>query len=180
MTKPLLLVDVDGVLNVFYASHRQDLEEHTALKYTIYTSPKFGEWLLSLTDLYDLVWATTWEDDANKWISPLVGLPSDLPVIHMGSKNFDNFGTWKLPNIQKYVGEYQAFAWLDDDLWEDADNWVKSREGKGLLIRVNPMTGLTERHIEMLREWANAKTNNDQGTTGEREVNLGEGTTKEG
>src|SRR6185437_2957889 len=59
--RPLLLLDVDGVLSPLggavppgYARHRTD-------RYDVVVSQRHSEWLRSLTPLFELTWATTWD-----------------------------------------------------------------------------------------------------------------------
>ena len=88
MTKPLLLLDVDGVLNPF---PRLTANGHTApAPYEVHTleprgavepvrvllNPDHGQALASLSEVFVLVWATTWEDEANRLIAPLLSLRS--------------------------------------------------------------------------------------------------------
>lgn len=49
----------------------------------VWLNPSHGAMLLSLTDVFELHWATAWEDDANRIVAPLIGLPV-LPVIRWG------------------------------------------------------------------------------------------------
>ena len=81
VTKPLLLLDVDGVL-IPYAAPEQPIG---FLPYMlpgewVWLSPRHGEWLRPLHDQFQLVWATGWEHHANHLIGPILGLPP-LPVI---------------------------------------------------------------------------------------------------
>ncbi len=72
--KPLLLIDVDGVLNV---DRRTSLREPITpgfqkyrvrtegSNWTLYLAAEHGEWLRSLMEDFDLVWCTTWWRTAN-------------------------------------------------------------------------------------------------------------------
>lgn len=82
--KSLLLIDVDGPLNPWAASGRTNQKNgYTRYRidgYTVYLKRAHGQQLLALTDVFDLVWCTTWEHQANIEIGPRIGLP-ELPVI---------------------------------------------------------------------------------------------------
>ena len=151
--KPLLLVDVDGVLNplVRIAVFPRDFAEHRLEGFRVLLSARHGVWLNALADRFDLVWATTWEDDANRLIAPLIGLPTDLPVIRFGDP--ERPGTWKLPDVAAYVGDRPA-AWVDDDLWGDAEAWARARAAPTLLVRTDPAVGLARRHVKALERFA--------------------------
>lgn len=143
--RPLLLLDVDGVLNPLGGKQPQGFDHYDFLGYDVYLSQQHGKWLNDLTDFCDLTWATTWEDDANHLIGPAIGLPK-LPVIHFEHASLQDM-TYKLKDVSKYVGEDRAVIWLDDDLFTDAFQWAKKRPGATLLIRQNPKVGLTEESI---------------------------------
>ncbi|WP_435974834.1 hypothetical protein [Streptomyces sp. Qhu_M48] len=78
MTIPLLFLDVDGPLIPFGASGGAYPTYPPAPPASVSPllarlDPAQGPRLAALT--YELVWATTWEDDANAWIAPRLGLP---------------------------------------------------------------------------------------------------------
>lgn len=74
--RPLLFLDVDGPLIPFGGTGYAvgDAEGHPLLARL---DPAHGPRLLALP--CDLVWATTWGDEANEVIAPRIGLPR-LPV----------------------------------------------------------------------------------------------------
>ena len=168
LIKPLLLIDVDGVLNP--AGKQKESKGwglHKLAGFPVWLNPKHGEWLNDLASAYDLTWATTWEDEANEHIAPLLGLPQ-LPVIKF-THDHDDFPekkdgtlldvprTWKLSAVREYVGD-RPLAWIDDDLQRDAVLWAMSREGddgpKTLLLKIDPGMGLLEHHVKKLRDFA--------------------------
>lgn len=79
MGRPLLYLDVDGPLIPFggreYAAPANDSVANPLLARV---DPALGPRLLALG--CDLVWATTWMDEANECVAPLLGLPP-LPVM---------------------------------------------------------------------------------------------------
>lgn len=82
--RPLLLLDVDGVLNPFasptcppgYREHDFFPDDDPPVR----LNESHASWLPLLATRFDLAWATGWEDEANTYLSPLFGLPR-LPVI---------------------------------------------------------------------------------------------------
>lgn len=60
---------------------------------------------------FDLVWATTWEEEANEFIAPLLGLAS-LPFVPWPSPRPEpgNGVFWKTPEIVAWANG-RAFAW---------------------------------------------------------------------
>lgn len=147
----MLLLDIDGVLSPDAApATPAGFVEHALGEYQVRIAQQHGEWLRSLLGEFDLVWATSWEDDANRLISPLLGLPR-LPFIEFTEGRA--IGTWKLPCVVRFVGN-RPCAWVDDELDSDADDWARAREIPTLLVRADPSQGLTRRQITALRRFA--------------------------
>ncbi|BCY11936.1 hypothetical protein L3i22_070240 [Actinoplanes sp. L3-i22] len=100
----------------------------------------------------ELIWATTWMDEANEVISPRLGLPP-LPVVDWPDEN-------PLPNLHWKTGFLVAwaagrpFVWLDDEVTEADQRWIATHHpGRALLRRVHPFTGLTEADFAAVRSW---------------------------
>lgn len=83
-------MDVDGQMNPFRArwftqhSPADGYQFHELMPdgdqtNRVALNPEHGQRLLELASTYDLVWATTWAAEANRLVSPILGLPSDLP-----------------------------------------------------------------------------------------------------
>ena len=75
--RPLLLVDVDGVISLF----GWDPARPPAGRFEIvdgiahYLSAVAGEHLRALADEYELAWCTGWEEKANEYLPFALGLP---------------------------------------------------------------------------------------------------------
>jgi hypothetical protein len=154
--KPVLFVDVDGVISLF------GFEEaaappgafHSVNGVLHYILDGCGERLLSLRDRYELVWATGWEETANEFLPHLLGLPGALPFLAFDSP--PSFGTahWKLSAIEAYAGSERPLAWIDDSLDESCRAWAEARPGPTLLVPMQPEQGLCDVHVERLIDWA--------------------------
>ena len=167
--RPLLFLDVDGPLNPFasrpealpgeYRIHemRPDLWADLSLRpLQVWLNPEHGGRLLALPA--DLVWATSWEDDANTWIGPRIGLP-ELPVV--GWPEDLNASAppdlcWKTPTLLEYAAG-RPFAFVDDDI-SDADQlYADARCDAPMLFHfVDPSKGLTEKDFAVLADWLGA------------------------
>lgn len=161
MGKPWLLIDVDGVLNPNPLMSGHLSERFAAQGFNVHKirskdfqwsfnvglNPAHGEWLLAMTDVFRLGWATSWEHEANTKIGPKIGLP-ELPVAPVGNHGY------KVAGILTLVGS-DPFVWLDDcasprETWELGN----LHQGKHLVIDIDPYVGLTEDHLANAREWA--------------------------
>lgn len=164
MVKPLLFIDVDGVLNPDsvssgrrpdgYMTHRMRPTgwEMPRKALRVWLNPSHGGWLMDLP--FELVWGTTWEDEANEWIGPHLGL-LELPVVHFENKlgRRVNGVHWKTSDLVKYA-DGRPFAWLDDEISARDGEYVREHHsGPSALIQVAPLVGLTEDHLLRLRSW---------------------------
>jgi hypothetical protein len=154
VTKPLLLIDVDGVLNpTFGGKESKGWVKHKLMGYNVSLNRQHGDWLNALSEHFELVWATTWNDDANKYIGPNIGLPK-LPVAFMDtSASVGPLETWKLPSVKAYVGD-RPFAWIDDDIHHDVGLWSYHRKSPMLPMKIDPRMGLQKHHIKKLEDFA--------------------------
>jgi hypothetical protein len=151
--RPILLVDVDGVLNPWEAEYcPYGFAEYEFIPgERVLLSPAHGQLLTSLGAAYELVWATAWEHDANRFIAPVLALPA-LPVIEFPLSG-RNVLFRKLPAVQQAVGD-RPCAWIDDVHPPDHYEWASTRGVPTLIIDINPAVGLTTAVVKRLAEWA--------------------------
>ncbi|MFB7473778.1 hypothetical protein [Kitasatospora sp. NPDC056184] len=173
---PLLLLDVDGPLNPYaavpqeqppgYRTHhlRPDFwltrfpgragEEVEPLR--LWLNPDHGPELLSLP--FELVWATTWQEDANTWIAPLLGLPG-LPYVRWPRMHQDEPDGlhWKTRVLVDWAAG-RPFVWVDDELGPQDTEWIAANHpGPAATFRINPRIGLRTEDFATLRAWARAE-----------------------
>ena len=169
--RPLLLLDVDGVLNAL----GRPVEDGYVLgsadavgrSWPICFSPGVVAHVRRWLDAgVDVQWLTTWGDEANAGLRVLLGLPA-LPVAGTYDGGEEESWTapstslaqvtpaapdqvtgrwWKLDVAREAVRAHpdRAVVWIDDDLdvETDAKHWMHAH-GRCLLVAPNPGLGLT-------------------------------------
>lgn len=162
--RPLLFLDVDGPLIPFgpreHPTHRPPSSPEVASNPLLArVDPGHGPRLLALP--CELVWATTWMDDANECVAPLMGLPR-LAVVTWpddpGAEERDQrHGLhWKTRTLVAWAAG-RPFAWLDDEITDRDRAWVAARHpGPALAHRVDPGEGITDADYRVLGEWSRA------------------------
>jgi len=171
--KPLLFLDVDGVLNVRVHPYREypvelRCDEMAKNAFTNHFDKEtvtlsvcipsvYPAWLAELSEHFELVWATTWEDLANRHISPMLGL-GQLRVVNFCQPKLSQVkngevAEWKWGNLVDFAGE-QPFCFVDDQAWS--------------LSRLHPVApgarfgaicaeqGLTREHVDQMLAFAAA------------------------
>jgi hypothetical protein len=156
--RPILFVDVDGVISLFGFSssdpppgsfHFIDGVMHCI-------NEACGPRLSRLSERYELVWATGWEEKANEYLPYLLRMDvPELPVITFDGRAVFGSAHWKVAAIDEYARGRPA-AWVDDFLDEQCERWAESREEPTLLVRTESHSGLTDELVEQLLEWADS------------------------
>lgn len=111
-----------------------------------------GDRLLRLSENFELVWASGWEDKANFYLPQLLGLP-DLPHVSFDIAARGGGAHWKLTGMETYCGE-RPIAWVDDNFDASCYEWAERRAAPTLLVPTEPHLGLEEGHVEALNAWA--------------------------
>ena len=156
----LLFLDVDGPLIPFGAADGAyplyDGPPVSAGEHPLLTrvDPALGPRLAGLG--CELVWATTWMDDANACLAPWLGLPP-LPVVEWPDEDEPpGLLHWKTRPLAAWAAG-RPFVWLDDELTEADRAWVAVHHPQpALLHRVDHRHGLTETDFGTVREWLTA------------------------
>lgn len=155
MSRPLLAVDVDGVISLFGFEERPRgagyrLELVDGVPHLL--SVAAGERLLRLAEAFDLVWASGWEDKANFYLPGILGLP-ELPHVSFDGAARDGVAHWKLGPLEKFA-RGRALAWVDDNLDRSCEEWAESRPEPTLLVPTESQRGIEEVHVDVLQAWA--------------------------
>lgn len=172
-SRPLLLMDVDGVLNAFGAWDRllagldptgdedgPTLRPARADGYHLLINRDHARWLARLESLFEIVWATMWQERAPAAFAPHLGIGDTWPWI-----DFSHYATsdvkgrtgagvagYKFPGVLATVGERPA-VWVDDDLDPFHHEWAEARTAAGiptLVVQPFPDTGWTRAEFEQV------------------------------
>jgi hypothetical protein len=156
--RPLLLVDVDGVISLFGFDPARPPSGcwQSVDGIAHFLSGTAGAHLRRLAEAFELVWCTGWEDKANEYLPHALGLEQPFPHLSFGDAEPTVEGHWKLAAIDRFAGTDRPIAWIDDAHDERCRGWAKSRPGPTLLISTEPAAGLTEGQVVRLLDWAAA------------------------
>jgi hypothetical protein len=164
MNRPLLLIDVDGVISLFGF----DPQRRPAGRFEMvdgiahFISATAGEHLRRLCEAYEPAWCTGWEEKANEYLPRALGLPEPLPHLSFEGTTPQVDGHWKLRAIDRYAGRDRPVAWIDDAHDERCEEWASARPGPTLLVGTDPALGLTGEHVERLLGWAEPFLDRDE------------------
>ena len=172
--RPLLLVDVDGVISLYGfdpasppAGNWQIVDGVAHL-----LSAAAGGHLRRLAAAFELAWCTGWEDKADEYLPHALGLAERFPHVSFADAIPSVDGHWKLAAIDRYAGSDRPVAWIDDAHDERCRAWARERPGPTLLITTNPASGLIDEHVAALLRWAADQAVVSEKTGGSREATV--------
>jgi hypothetical protein len=152
--KPLLFVDIDGVLSLFgFQSDSRPGGAWLNVEGIVHLiSASASEHLHRLAGPFELVWCSGWEEKANEHLLDALVLPAELPFLtftaQVGAERH-----WKLDAIDAHAAD-RPLAWVDDAHDDSCREWASSRPAPTLLVTTDPAAGLTAAHVEALELWA--------------------------
>jgi hypothetical protein len=167
MSKPIILLDVDGVLNPFPFTpgiHEWEFEP------TFTSSAESGSWPLNLSKEMgralvelgcEIQWLTTWilrGDFANSEIGRPLGWEPHVAMEVVATSNTDPF--WKVRTVKKLLETSgPKVIWIDDEgakfinLFDDIA--VLDPHDRLLVVSTASSVGITKFHIEAIRAFIN-------------------------
>jgi hypothetical protein len=154
VSRPLLAVDVDGVISLFGFD---EPPPGSAARFQLVDgmmhciSLGAGRRLLRLSEHFEMVWATGWEQKANDYLPDILGLP-ELPYLTFGGASRFGSAHWKLGPLDEY-GSGRALAWIDDSFDQSCYEWAQNRDEPTLLVPTESALGLEDAQTEALIAW---------------------------
>ncbi len=157
--RPLLFVDVDGVISLFGFEPQTRPEGRFEIVDGIahFLSATAGEHLRQLGDRFEPVWCTGWEEKANEYLPHALGLPEPFPHLTFERNPGRKHAHWKLDAIETYAGT-RPLAWIDDAHDDACAAWATARSTPTLLVTTAPAIGLTDAEVGRLLAWAGEQT----------------------
>ena len=154
--KPLLLVDIDGVISLwgFLPAQLPEGAWCTVDGILHFLSAPAAGHLRTLAERFDLVWCSGWEEKANEYLPHAIGV-GPLAHITFDTAPGEPAAHWKLHGIDAHALE-RPLAWIDDAHDDSCHAWARRRGAATLLVTTDPTVGLTAAHVEELVAWAQA------------------------
>lgn len=167
MSEFAILLDVDGPLNPYaakatrrpegYETHRAfPATGHPPKGYRLWLNPSHGPDLMALGG--ELIWATTWEFEADEWVGCHIGLPP-LPVIDWIDKDHWNPERlyWKTKRVVSWMNENRPgipFIWLDDEVGANDRVYIEENAAPGSrILIISPQIGIAAGDLEEILDW---------------------------
>ena len=164
---PVLLLDVDGVLNAVQPALPEGWRRGTYNGYVLSWDPtvtaRLRKWHES--GRAELQWLTTWTEKADELLAEPMGLPRGLRThsregvlpTGFGGELRGVSGWWKLA-AARAVAEAEPgrrIVWIDDDLAtqaEDTSEWLAAN-AHVLVVAPDLVAGLTHAELDRVEAW---------------------------
>ena len=164
---PVLLLDVDGVLNAVHPDLPSGWRRGTYNGFVLTWDPTVTARLRALHESgrVEIQWLTTWTVNADKLLAEPMGLPrglrthdrEDVLPTGFGGEFRGISGWWKLAAARAVAQAEpgRRIVWIDDDLTEQAEDtqeWLAANE-QVLVVAPAFFTGLTHAELDRVEAW---------------------------
>jgi hypothetical protein len=164
---PILLLDVDGVLNAVLPEQPEHWEQGVFNGFVVSWDPTITARLRALHESgrVEIQWLTTWGKDADLLLAEPLGLPRGLRTRAAGLAAPTGFagrlggesGWWKLAAAREAAEEEPGrhIMWIDDDLAElaaETGHWLAANPHV-LVVAPDLFAGLTHAQLDVIEAW---------------------------
>lgn len=159
--KPLLFLDVDGVINILPGVHREKKSPPEGFRFSsawsgvalrpVLVNPDVGRALRALSEDVEIVWLTHWNKAANE-VGRIIGLP------HL---NYVNVPRYLQPDRKcvllhshlSWARGLDRVFWVDDQITAEDFEQLSNRLPRAEIsaLKTDPAVGLRLQDIELLR-----------------------------
>ena len=164
---PLLLLDVDGVLNALRWEVPPGWKQGVVNGYSLSWDPTITARLRTLHESgrVEIQWLTTWAENADLLLAEPMGLPRGLRERSGGQAEPTGFAGrlggqpdwWKLAAAREVADENpgRRIVWIDDDLDDQAAETVEwlAAHPQVLVVAPDLFTGLTHEQLDAVEAW---------------------------
>lgn len=179
MSKPVLLLDIDGVVNAISKTEprhvwptlvwSRDGYPSGGVVFPLLWSRPVIEYLVDLSERVEVRWHTTWQEEAHEF-ARIVGLPEGFGLIAKAPERMASPGIfarqqflagkpawWKYPAAERVlVEEKRPLVWIDDEIHSKINERYRanmSALGDVCLVCPNEQTGITRKHMRKIEEF---------------------------
>lgn len=188
----VLILDIDGSINPFFARHTLEdhpeklpgFEEHF-LRDEAYGDARvflqtavLRDSLSKLQELgIELVWGSAWNENSNLILKMLFpeGAEHWPTVIFPEEIDFTPpIQSWKLATVREFIearyGDSGPLIWIDDEIFGDAEDWLRSRPARSYMLRPNRHSGATAEDWSSIVSFAESLDGSKDGAWHARDV----------
>ena len=140
--KPLILLDIDGVISPLGQVYNPIVIQHP---YGSWAIPEHILWLFKNYENYEIIWASTWEEDSNL-------INRDLGIKDFNFINFtENSNIWfRFESIKNLVSKQtnRTVILIDDEIPKKVSDWCAKNSIN--CIKPDSVEGLTANDLKTI------------------------------